>query len=479
MIKRMEENRKATDIYIKPDISDFTVVSFEEGAEIIHEGEIAALKILDTLQQLGGGIPVKREMTPVVDTLNIEQIRVHGIKNYTRSYVIGKLNFKPGSKITYEKLNSGLSALNATQNFTAISYCFDPGEKPGAEILTVTVKENPINRYLKFGLHYDPLYKSAVLVNLTQKKFLFNNDVASADVILGDNFRYNFDYYLDNGFYMSYGLHSHYYTFNRNISADFTSGSLGEVLGVDNMNIDFKDFTNQLYIQTIFARSFLVGGGLEHRHVKIKSSTLPGVNPIFDNSDYLSVYGYLKFDSYDDKFFPTEGYFFRGEAKSVFYSSDYTNEFERFLMIKGEIGTAKTIFDHATIIFKSETGMIFTDNSVPAFDFVLGGYGFYQNGNFRHMYGYDYLSLNGNSYIKGSLTADYEFYKRNHLNFTANYANIGQNLYEDGKMFGIPAYSGYAFGYGMETIIGPIEIKHSWSPETRKHFTWVSLGFWF
>ena len=42
-----------------------------------------------------------------------------------------------------------------------------------------------------------------------------------------------------------------------------------------------------------------------------------------------------------------------------------------------------------------------------------------------------------------------------------------------------PNYSGYSVGYGMETVIGPVEIKHSWSPETKDHHTWFSVGFWF
>jgi hypothetical protein len=27
-----------------------------------------------------------------------------------------------------------------------------------------------------------------------------------------------------------------------------------------------------------------------------------------------------------------------------------------------------------------------------------------------------------------------------------------------------PTYSGYAVGYGLETVLGPIELKYSWSP---------------
>ncbi|TRW22520.1 patatin [Flavobacterium zepuense] len=477
MIQKMEAKSKLTDIYIKPDISGFSVISFDDGEAIINKGEEAGRKILDTLKTLGIGRPIIKEHIPVQDSICVDQVRINELKNYTRSYVIGKLGFKPGSRINYNKFNDGISKLNATQNFTSISYSFN--EAPdGGEVLSLRLQENPINRFLKFGLHYDGLYKSAVLVNVTQKNLVKRNDVASLDVILGDNFRYNLDYYIDNGFYISYGLHSHYYQFNRNISA-VAASQFGEELGNNSFNLDFADFTNQIYIQTIFAQRFLLGGGAEYKHIKAKSETLQGIDPVFDDSDYVSAYGYLTFDSYDDKFFPSEGYYFSGEAKAFLYSSNYTKVFDNFTIIKGELGTAQTLTKGLTVNVRAETGFSLRENPVPAFDFILGGYGYQMSHTFRHFYGYDFLSLSGNSYIKGTVSLDYEFLKKNHLNFTANYANVGDDLYEGGKLFSLPQYSGYALGYGMETIIGPLEIKHSWSPETGKHYTWFSVGFWF
>jgi NTE family protein len=477
MIEKMEAKRNQTDIYIKPDISGYTVVSFEDGNDIIKKGEEAGRKILDTLRALGSGHPVKKEKIATNDSLFVEQIKIDGLRNYTRSYVIGKLSFKPGNKITYDVFNSGISTLNATQNFTGISYCFEKGNM--GEILKLKLVENPVDRYLKFGLHYDPLYKSAILVNLTQKNLIRRNDVASLDVILGDNFRYNLDYYIDNGFYLSYGFHSHYSGFNRNISADYVVGELTGILGMESVNVDYSDWTNQIYLQTIFAQRFLLGGGLEHKHMNIRSETIQNIDPRFDDSNYLSLYGYLKFDSYDSKFFPSEGWFFSGEAKSFVYSSDYTNSFDRFTLIKGEIGTAKTLTRGLTLDLKAETGFALGENEVPTFDFMLGGYGYNITNSFVHFFGYDFLSISGNSYVKGQATLDYEFVKKNHFNFTANYANVGYNLYEEGEMFSLPRFSGYALGYGMETIIGPLELKHSWSPETQRHVTWVSVGYWF
>jgi len=477
MIQKMESKRKETDVYIKPDIAGFTVISFDEGREIIDKGEESARKMIDRLRALGVGHPLEKQKIQPRDSICVDNIRFSGLNNYTRSYMIGKLNFKPGAKISYDKLDDGITRLNATQNFNTIGYNFVKGGD--GETLRVNVVENPIDRYIKFGLHYDGLYKSAVLVNYTHKNLLLRNDVASLDLILGDNFRYNFDYYIDNGFHLSYGLHSYFSSFNKNISKDFSSdGGFTLVPGGGSVNIDFTDWTNQAYLQTIFAQRFLLGGGIEYKHLKIKSETTD-IEPVFDDSDYLSVYGYLKFDSYDDKYFPTEGWFFTGEAKSYLLSSNYTGGFNRFSIVKGELSTAQTLFRGLTVELQAESGFAIGDETVPTFDFILGGYGYNMTNSFRHFYGYNFLSISGNSYIKSAVTLDWEFFKKNHLNFTANYANVGRNLLDEGEMFSLPKYSGYAFGYGMETIIGPIEVKHSWSPDTAEHYTWVSVGFWF
>ena len=475
MIQKMEAKRKATDIYIKPDISGYTVISFDLGSEIIEKGEEAARPLMDKLKALGVGHPIEKPLIKGNDSIQVEYIEIMGLKNYNRSYVIGKLNFKPGQKISYERFNEGISNLNATQNFTSISYDFREGET--ADVLHLHLQENPVDRFLKFGLHYDGLYKSAILVNITQKKLLFRNDVASLDVILGDNFRYNFNYLIDNGFHISYGFYSGLNKFSRNISNGFVQGLVPDTAGLSSLNIDFSDLTNRLYIQTIFAQRFMIGAGAELKHLQIHSETLD--DKVFDRSDYFSLYGYLKLDSYDNKYFPKEGWYFSGEGKSYLYSSDYTGLFNRFTILKAEGGTAKRLFRNMVLEVQAETGFAISDGTVPFFDFVLGGYGYQMTNNFRHFYGYDFLSLTGNSYIKGALTLDYELFRKNHLNFTANFANIGTNLYEEGEILSIPSYSGYAFGYGLETFLGPIEVKHSWSPETRDHYTWFSVGFWF
>jgi len=161
------------------------------------------------------------------------------------------------------------------------------------------------------------------------------------------------------------------------------------------------------------------------------------------------------------------------------FSSDFNNDFEKFSTVKGDIGIVKTFFKTVSIKLQSELGSTIGEKETPYFDFILGGYGFYKINNFQPFFGYDFLSLKGDSYIKGSVSAEIEVYKKNYVNFTANYANIGNNIFESDDWISRPKFSGYAIGYGIDSIIGPIEIKHSWSPETREHYTWFSVGYWF
>ena len=478
MMQDMINKIARTDVYIKPDITEFSVISFDRGRSIIKKGEQAAMMVYEELKTAAHDSAFVRPPKPVnVDSIAIKGIVVNPLDNFTRSYVLGKLRFKPNRKISYIDLKSGIDNLTATNNFSAISYSL---QKNGEEDeLYLTLTEDPVKRYLRFGLHYNDLYKSGVLMNITQKKIIFKNDLASLDVIVGDNFRYNFDYYIDNGFYFSFGLKSRFNRFNRNVGIDFREGQLLAESRLNTVNIDFSDLTNQAYVQTIFVQKFMIGAGVELKHLKIKSETLETASPFLENSNYWSTFGYLKYDSFDNKYFPRKGWYFFGDFQSYFHSSDFTNAFQPFSIAKGQVGIASTFFKKATIKVESEAGFSIGHGNIPFFDFVLGGYGFQPINNIRPLLGYDFLSLAGDSYISGTVTLDYEFYKRNHVNFIANYANIKDNLFDDINWMYKADYSGYAIGYGLETLVGPVEVKHSWSPDHGRSFTWLTVGFWF
>ena len=479
MIEKMKEKVALTDIYIKPDIKDFGVISFDDGKEIIKKGEEAAFAQYEALRKLGDSSQANKPITGQLPpcNLDIDGIKINPLKKYTRAYVLGKLRMKQLGTYSYDDLKIGFDNLASTQNFSTISYQIEKNNKK--DNLIVELTENPTKTFLKFALHYDDLFKTGALINVTKKNSIFRNDITSFDLIVGDNLRFNLDYYVDNGFYWSFGFKSRYNRFNRNVETDFNDGETLQRLGIRSLNIDYIEFMNQFYVQTIFIQKFLIGGGLEFRHLDISSATLNAINSEFEKSNYSSAFAYIKYDDLDNKFFPKKGWYFFGDIQSYLISSDYTNQFNKFSIAKGEIGLATTIRPKTTLKVQSEMGLAFGNESVHFFDFVLGGYGFTTINNFRPFYGYDFLSLSGDSYIKSDVTLDYEFYKKNHINLSGNFANIKNNLFETADWINRISYTGYAVGYGLESLLGPIEFKYSWSPETKRTFAWFSVGFWF
>jgi NTE family protein len=59
------------------------------------------------------GIPIntKIQISSTNDSLQIVDINCDELDNYTKEYVIGKLRFKPGAKITYKQLEAGMNTL--------------------------------------------------------------------------------------------------------------------------------------------------------------------------------------------------------------------------------------------------------------------------------------------------------------------------------------------------------------------------------
>lgn len=485
-INDMIKKSKETDIYIKPDINDYTVVSFNEGRKIIKNGEKAATLELKALAAL----PKNKSTTKVdlkeisQDSIAINEIVINGNNRYTRSYILGKLKLIEQTKVSYNDFNRGINNLVATNNFTTFYYKFEKADLPNTFNLIATVEESTISSFLRFGLHYDDLYKSAALVNFTKKQAILDNDVASLDLILGDNVRYNFEYFIDKGFYWSIGVRSRFNQFNKNVNARlFLDDFEQSIAGLNKIDVELQDQTNQFYVQTLFRKDFALSLGGEHKRLKIKSETVianvPGEKRIFENTDYLSVFGTLKLDTYDNKYYPKKGFYFNGDFHLYLHASKFNKEFNQFSIAKADIGYAFKLSDKFSANIFTQGGFKIGDTNTQTLDFALGGYGNNFINNFISFYGYDHVSLTGDSFVKGTLSLDYELFKKHHITASANYANIGYGLFETGNWFSTPDYSGYALGYGIETFLGPLQFKYTYSPETRKRIWFFNLGFWF
>lgn len=494
----MEEKARKTDIYINPNMDEYTVLDFDQGQAIIGLGEDSAKEVFDELKVLSKfqkNVKVERKSIEPNDEIVVNRLVISGeSENYTRGYIKGKLRFNLGEKITFGKLQQGISNLASTKNFKTIRYRLVSNGV--GEDLILRLEESKNKTFIRLGAHYDDLYKSAAMINLTRKKFLTKDDVASFDFILGDNVRYNLQYYIDKGSYWSFGFNSSFNDFEKEIDFDIIKSNfeVPNVGNVNNINLGVTDFTNQVYLQTVWQDEFAFTAGIEHKYLKYSTKTLgellsdseelPSIiggdgRTNFEKSNFYSAFGKLTLDTYDDKYFPSSGLYFNGDFHFYVLSSDYNNNFKEFSVTKARIGGAFTFFDNLSLNLETEGGFKLGTSNVTTFDFVLGGYGTNLINNFVPFLGYDFLSLPGNSYVKAYGRLDLEIAPKNHIMFSANVANIEDDLFRTGEWFESPMFSGYGISYGYESFLGPIQVLYSWSPQVDKGNLFFSVGYWF
>ena len=487
-VKQMQTKIKDTDVYIKPNIEEFSVVSFDDANRIVQAGFEAANQVTQKLERIAQQQTPRAALKPVPhskEDLYIKQVVIEGNQQYTAAYILGKLKLKTPATVSYSSFVEGVNNLSATGNFDDIDYRF---VKDQSNHYTVFFKviESKSKMVLRLGAHYDPLFDTGVLLNVTRKQFLTNNDIASLDVIVGDNLRYNFNYYIDKGFYWSLGFNSSYDFFDKNVSTDFVANDLNNTSGFPVNKIDFQysDFTNQLYGETLFNRIFLLGAGVEHKFLRYISETIGTdsdnvLRTIFDATNYYSAFGYIKYDTYDNIFFPKKGVVFQADTHLYLFSQGSNSNFEPFTILKAKVGYAQTIFKKLTSVFTTETGFKIGSSSTSSLDFMLGGYGFKQINNILPFYGYEALSLRGDTYLKSSITLDYEIIKNHHLSLFTNIANVDDALFQKDDWLKAIPYTGVGVGYGLNTFLGPLELKYAYSKEREVGELYVRLGFKF
>ena len=488
----MKSKSNDTDIYIRPNMAPYSVIDFDRGVEIVAEGARAAFLKEKALIELSKK-QLKRKLkdqTPLwntyrKDTLNITYIEVNGMVNYSDDYVKGKLRFKEGDQIKFEDLKRGINNLAATNNFNTIRYKLI--EKTTGLGLILNLKESDNKTNIRFGAHYDKLYKSAALVNITQKNFLRKDDVLSLDFIFGDYLRYQIDYYVDKGFNWSFGLRSKLNDFNFDIPYKVLEKNfrLPDDPNLNAVNMDFTDFTNQFYLQTVYKNAFSISLGLEHKWIKYSSDTFLQESTQTNNSSvltlekshYASVYGQLRFDTLDDFFFPSKGFYLETDFHTYFLSSDFNGTFNPFSIFRSKAIAALNFTKNWSFVLAPEVGIKSGSSGTKSLDFALGGLGAPQTNNFIPFLGYDFIAIPGDSFLKMKATLDFEITPKNHFIVAANIAKVTDDILRPGSFKRAPSYFGYGLGYGFESIIGPMQMMYTKSPLNGNGSVFFSLGF--
>ena len=480
MYSKSFAEKKKLDIYINPEIKGYSVVSFDKKDEILQKGIEQSKKFTSVFKELALKQTDKKERKKLnfdTEKYFISEINLMGSNNFSRAFVLGKMKIKERDSLSRKEITKRIHFLSATKNYEKIVYNLTKKDDH-SYALKFSLRESNHNANIKLGIHYDNLYQSGVLLNYNKKNILLGNDMFSLNVVLGDNLRYSLDYFVDNGFYVSYGFRSRYDHFT--VNSKFNP-IVSQFPAISSINLKYTDFTNQLFLQTTFNRIFALGIGIEHKYVNATTQTVTtsnNENTTFDNSNYANAFGYLKLDTYNKKSFPTKGYFADLNFKWYLHSSDYNQNFKPFAQTKGTLGFATTFFDKLTFQMTNEAGFTLNEKDSDVFDFYLGGYNENYINTFVSFYGYDFAELSDVTFVKSEVNLRYALAENHYASLIANYGRLDNNVFKNIDLFK-DIKSGYAIGYSYNTFIGPIELKYSWSPDNNTNYWLFNLGFWF
>ncbi len=486
MYNKWEDKIEQSDLYIRPDLDEFSTFSFDQSEEIMRRGDLAMEKVEDQLKELAARQKGKSPERSIATYLfkkefMIKEVLIKGNRNYTDQYCIKKLGLKKNEIISREDFMRGIDVLTATGNFESIFYKLIPVE--GGTKVEFEISENKEETLIQFGAHYDDLYKTGILVNFTNKHLFFKNDFISADFVVGDNIRYNIDYFYDNGFSWSFGLNTRYNTFKSDIVTSTlpVTRSAGQLESGLQVPIRYIDFTTRLFLQSTIKDRWAFRVGIEHKYLNTFTDEIveDNLNRIyFEKSHFLNAFGKIMLDTYDTKYFPKKGVFLNTEYLLYGVSSDFNENFTTFSQLYGRIGFAHTFFNKLTFHVLSEAGITLGNNDNGVLDYHLGGYNENYINTFVPFYGYGFAELNESAFLRTAVTARYELFKKNFLSFTGNFGRVNDDIWNDGRIFE-ETRTGYAAGYGVNTIIGPVELVYSWNPDNNQNFWYINVGFWF
>lgn len=459
IVKETKNQLKYTDINVKPDLEGLGVTSFDEKEKILKSGYLEALKYTDIFDQLPKKSykHLRMPINPIYSNIyKIDDVEIENNNIYNKDYILGKMSLKMPSSQTYGSINKMLDKLYATNNFKIINY--EIIQKESKNILKLNLTEDNNRFFLKFGLHYDDIFKSGLLANITIKRLLSKNSSISIDGVFGDRPRYYVNYFIDNGYIPGIGI--------------YASGMSFDLKNQEKLTYEtWFWYRTEVFTQSIWKDKFAIGGGISY-DIFNNRNYLNGVTK--RNMNFLNFYLFLKGDTQDSKMFPKRGYYTNIEAKAYDFFEKSINK--KPFQIKADIRGNFPISKFFTYRLKTFYGI--SINAIDDFyKYYLGGM-FEQNlVNFVRFNGYEFGEVSNNNAFTIGNDLQFNFMKNYYLTANLNLGNLFDN-FDDAKFLRIN-YSSIGVTAGYDSPFGQIKLNYSHSLKNKPGIFSVVLGHWF
>ncbi len=200
-LKKVDSDIKKCDIYIKPDLKQYSTGSFDNYSEILELGYAAGEKARPQFRELANKI--NREYNPPsvasleVDSIFISNIKLVGNNLVGDRLITGKLDIKEEEKTTREDIEDGISRIYGINAFKKVQYQVVKDKETGKYNLIVNIVEKqPAS--INTSVHYDNLFSAGILINTTLRNLLGKSSrfIAEGDISSSPKVRLSYIKYL-------------------------------------------------------------------------------------------------------------------------------------------------------------------------------------------------------------------------------------------------------------------------------------------
>ena len=458
--KETKNQYQYTDVNIHPDLTGITATSYDAKRAILDSGYVEAKKYVETLSLLPKRkdellrVPLNSIYSNVykIDSLILENSNIFG-----KNYVQGKMNLRVPSLQTYGGINQMIDRLYSTNNYRLINY--DIVQKNDQNYLKLNVTEDDTRFFLKFGLHYDEVFKTGLLLNATAKRLLFRNSTVSLDVVVGDKPRYYLNYFIDNGYIPGFGV--------------YASGMSLDLRDIgSNVYENWNWFRNEAFIQSVWRDKYAIGGGISHDYYEGKFTWESSHS---NNHNFINPYAFIKTDTQDNTSFPTKGLFLYAEGKVL----DLLNKEQEGRTFQLKISSQINFPLNSWLTYRVGLfgGVTVGDEISSFYQYRIGGL-FEQNvGNFVKFQGYEFGQLHSKNLLTASNTFQFNFSKNYYVDAHLSLGNLFNDIKVDDILHISESSAGITAGY--KSPFGQIKLNYSRSLNRNNNILSVILGHWF
>ncbi|MCD4697651.1 MAG: patatin-like phospholipase family protein, partial [Bacteroidales bacterium] len=476
-----EQGRKLTDIYIKPDMSNYSLLDFEKFDSITYQGEIAARKLLPELKKLADSINELRDIKPKkyqtrpIDSIYITRIEITGLKKIKAKMIYGKLKFEIPSYLHLVDIENGVRSIYGTRFFEKVNYELRKEEEGN----TLVIKIIEISGgELGAGFNMNTDYNVALFLNSTFRNIGIGGSKLFMEAGIGEKPRFKTLYIYDLGNKPGFGLNLDFHSFSINL---FNSK------GDKENKFDITNYMVDIFSQISIQNSFVLGLGAQYKSARVQNE-FPIADTNFyyvgggDFQSFLSAFFFLKIDTYNKNAFSTKGFKINAELKRM---SNLEDGFEENLNL-GNITTYFFKYRQNLPLSKKLTlkpGAVFAgvvEDKVPLITdwFGLGG-------QVEKHYSENYIPFTGLNLVEefglytlvGRMGLQYNFARKQYITLKWDVGNVAdrfEDLFVEKTII-----SGYGITYGYESFIGPVELTFMGANKSSNLKVFVNIGFWF